>query len=682
MKAVFQNNPFLRLVLPFILGIYLGFHFSIIDKQYLFYFLLSAMPMALIFQFVNKHSFNRLKNYLLIFTFFILGYYQTSSKIYSPSEFKKKEIISAQLLTYPDSAANSLKVKVQLQKIITDSINTPLIGKAILYLAKDANGSELVPGSMITFKGRPQLITNRGNPFEFDYKSWAANNHIYYSLYVKDGDWFIDSKAGEFSLQFELKKIRRKLLDYYKRSGISDEELSVFSALTLGDKTLLDGELKEGYAAAGLMHVLAVSGLHVGIIYLVVRLLCGGLLRLKYGKVIRFILSILVLWGYATLTGLSPSVTRAATMFSVFVLGDLLGRKYAIYNSIGLAAFILLFYDPYLLFNVGFQMSFLAVIGIVVFYPVIYKWIYVPNKWFDKVWQMIAVSLAAQLITTPLGLYYFNQFPVLFLLSNLLMIPLATLLMYLFVVMMVVFPLPVLSSKIGWCISRLTEVMNGFTDWVKGYEWAIYKSGSYDLFQVLLLYFLIASIAYWGFRTTYRNLKVILCVLIVLISYDMMEKYSLQSENRFIAFNTYNQPLWLMSAGNNYCAGNLDSSKNAERFLKPVKLNFDLENEIMKDYPEKQEIAFFGRGEYNGVYYNYDYFPILDSMNCRWLLLSKNAPDDIFKLINVFNPLYVIADASVPFNKLKSWQKKLETQGGNLINLKEKGAFFETWSSN
>lgn len=681
MKAIFENNPFLRLVLPFILGIYGGLCLHFVNELHSFYVLIFSVLLFVVLQLSQNFRRSNWINYLLIFIFFNLGYYQSSSNLFEPIEFQKKEIIAAQLLEYPDSTTNALKVKVRFLGKITDSLTAPLQGNAIIYFSKCEKAENLAPGSYIIFKGKPQQISNRGNPFEFNYKSWAANNHIYYGLFVKGDDWFVKQNSAVFSLQFELKKIRRKLLNYYKRSGITHNELSVFSALTLGDKTMLNGDLKEGYAAAGLMHILAVSGLHVGIIYLVIRLLCRSLLRSRYGKVLRFVILILVLWGYATLTGLSPSVTRAATMFSVFAMGDLLGRKYAIYNSIGLAAFILLFYDPFLIYNVGFQMSFLAVIGIVVFYPLIYKWIYVPNKWLDKIWQLIAVSIAAQLITAPLGLYYFHQFPVLFLLSNLLMIPLATVLMYLFVAMMVTIPFPVISSKIGWCISHLTQLMNDFTGWVKDFKWATYQSGSFDILQVVMLYGLIGFITYWGIRTTYRNLRTVMLIAITFVSYNTINSYILQKENHFIAFNTYDQPLWLLTSGDKYCIGNPDKSEEIDRYLNPVLRKLGIDKEVENNISQF-EISFFGKGQYNGVFYNSDFFPRNDTIKCRWLLLSENAPGDISKITCVFNPTYIIADATVPSYKLNYWRKMLAKSGKKVYSLLENGAFFETWPSN
>jgi competence protein ComEC len=681
MQEIIRNNPFVRLVFPFILGISTSLYFGTISELCIYYSLLTsfvAISLILILGYSTK--LRVIVNLLFIVIFFLLGCYRTSVTEFQPEEFNNHEVIVARVLDFPDTTSSSLKVKIQLTTKITDSIYEPLSGGAIVYFQESEKTSDLIPGNQIVLKAKPELINNMGNPFEFDYKSWAANNNIYYSFFVKDEDWFLQNQPVGIDVLFELKKIRRSILNHYKKVGISDDQLSVFTALTLGDKSMLETELRDGFAAAGLMHVLAVSGLHVGIIYLVVKFLCSVFLKLKYGKVFRFIISILVLWGYASLTGLSPSVTRAATMFSIFVLGDLLGRRYAVYNSIALAAFVLLFYNPLLIKNVGFQMSFLAVFGIVFFYPMIYKWIYVPNKWIDKLWQLIAVSLAAQLITTPLSLYYFNQFPLLFLLSNILMIPLVTLLMYLFVLLVISLPFNAVASKVGWSINELTHLMNSFANWVNNIDWAVYKFGSFGGYQILILYLLLAIVTWFGFRTNYKFFKLTVLSVIVFVGIDTFRSYNLQSKNRFIVFNTYKQPLWLLASGNQFTLGNPTQSSSFDRFVEPVLQGFNIENEIQFDKPG--DVTFFGKNNYSGIFYNLDYFPQNDSLKCRWLILSEKTPGNILKLLSNINTTHIIADATVPKYKLKDWRRMLKNTDKKIYSVTENGAFFETWNQN
>jgi len=397
--------------------------------------------------------------------------------------------------------------------------------------------------------------------------------------------------------------------------------------------------------------------------------------------IVRFFVSIAILWGYAMFTGLSPSVTRAATMFSVFVLGDLFGKRYAVYNSMALAAFILLFYNPLLLLNVGFQMSFLAVMGIVFFYPIVYRWIYVPRKLPDKIWQLMAVSIAAQIITTPLSLYYFHQFPLLFMLSNLLMVPLATVLMYVFVMMIVFMPVPFISQKIGWLADKLTWVMNQFTQWIHQLEWATIKFVHINELQMLILYAVVVIVTYWGIRTSYRSLRLVFYFLIAFSLTVSYQYYNRTVENRLIIFNTFREPLILYASGRDGTIINPQKLENCDWFIQPVMLENGLKQQIADstNMVFGNDLHIFGNYPYNGIFYNVDYFAVNDTIQCRWLILSEKSPFDIQKLLSNIKPQIIVADPAVSAFKLKNWQKILSKLQMQLHSVARQGAYVETW---
>ncbi len=611
----------------------------------------------------------------------LLGVTQAINETYEPRIFNDKSVFVAQILDYPDSTAKSIKLKADICYEIKDSVQKTVRGKAYIYIPKNESSEELIAGDMILMFAKPEIIKDQGNPGAFSFKEYAATQGFYYQLFLPDKNWKLSSVNQSFKLQIALKKFRREIFNYYRRSGISENELAVFSALTLGDKSLLEHDLRQGYVSAGLMHVLAVSGLHVGIIYMIVKLLFKGIAKKHWGSVLRFFVSIAVLWGYAMFTGLSPSVTRAATMFSVFVLGDLFGRRYAVYNSMALAAFILLFYNPMLLINVGFQMSFLAVFGIVFFYPVVYKWIYV-RRWLpDKIWQLMAVSIAAQIITTPLSLYYFHQFPLLFMLSNLLMVPLATILMYVFVLLLVFMPIPFISQKAGWVADNLTWVMNQFTKWIQQLEWSTIEMVHIDEIQLVLLYLIVAVITVWGIKTNYKNLKFVFYFLVLFMFTISYKFYNRTVEQRLIVFNTFREPLVLYASGVNGKIINPQKIENIDWYIEPVILENGLNHEISDSIHvlSGKNIHVFGTYPYNGVFYNVDYFPEQDTLKCRWLILSEKSPYDIQKLLSAIKPQTIIADPSVSAFKLKNWKKKLAGLPVKFHIVNAYGAFVEEW---
>lgn len=681
MHLILKNNPILKLLIPFIVGIIIALHLPYSLPTFIRIAFLILLVSIIGISFIKPSTTkNNILNISLIVLFFTLGMARATKEDKNIKAYDHPIIMLAQLTDYPDSTSKSIKAQVHIEQVYTDSAWKKVTTGATIYLQKSKKARRLEAGDYIYTYAQPELLTNQGNPGEFDFKKWANSNGIYYQFYTKEENWSTLPNRGELSLNIHLKKFRRSIFQYYKRSGISDDELAVFSALTLGDKSMLEHDLRQGYAAAGLMHILAVSGLHVGLIYAIILLLFKPFIKSKWGKIFRFIISIIVLWSYAMLTGLSPSVTRAATMFSVFVTGDLFGKKYAVYNSMALAAFILLFQNPEIIENVGFQLSFLAVFGIVALYPYIYRWIYIKWKWPDKIWQLIAVSIAAQIITTPLSLYYFNQFPLLFLVSNILMIPLATLLMYLFVAFLLVAPFPELAYYFAKIIDTGTYVMNQFTGWINSIDWAILKGLYINEYQIITIYIIIAAIVFWGLKTNYKNLRIVGWLVILFLSTLLYDKINTSNKNSLIVYNTYHEPLMMFTAGSTYTIYNPLEIDNVEWYTQTTTTRNRLNKSSESPIIAKDQFCVFGNKTNKGIFYNIDVVPKQDSINCRWLVVSDKSPYDLNKLLKFVKAQVIIADASVSSYKLKRWKEQTQSLNIEILDVKKNGAYVEEWN--
>ncbi|NJO90405.1 MAG: ComEC/Rec2 family competence protein, partial [Chloroflexia bacterium] len=223
--------------------------------------------------------------------------------------------------------------------------------------------------------------------------------------------------------------LRSSILSVYQSSGIQGDEFAILAALTLGVKDYLSDEIVEAYSDSGAMHVLAVSGLHVGILMAMLNMIFSFFWKRKKLLVLKSIIILVFLWLFALITGLAPSVTRSALMFSFFILSKNSGKRPSSYNSLAAAAFIILLFNPNALFHVGFQLSFLAVISILLFQQKLYRTIDIKNKYLDYFWQLTTVSLAAQIGTTPISIFYFHQFPIYALLTNIIVIPAAAIIL-------------------------------------------------------------------------------------------------------------------------------------------------------------------------------------------------------------------------------------------------------------
>lgn len=372
---------------------------------------------------------------LLGFAFcFTAGVYrvETNTAIYHPShlihqknsiDYYRATVVSA-VQTHP----KTYSFEVSLTSLRTDSAWLKATGKVQVYVRKDASQSAQVQyGDVLLIQGEPQPIQGKMNPNEFDFAQWLRWQNIYHQHYLQPTDFKkIDFQPPNRVMRWAI-ATRTYCNRAFQQFVLTSQEAGLASALVLGVKEGLDDEIVQAYSNTGTMHVLAVSGMHVGLIYYVLVLLLGWLKPLKGDKVYFASFVVAFLWFYAFVTGLSASVLRAVLMFSIVAIGQAFSRRTQIYNTLALSAFALLLYDPWLVYSVGFQLSYVAVLGIVYFYPPIYQ-LWDSSRWWvvDYFWQIICVSIAATLATFPLGIYYFHQFPNYFLLSNVVVLPVST----------------------------------------------------------------------------------------------------------------------------------------------------------------------------------------------------------------------------------------------------------------
>lgn len=453
MNSSVQKIPFLRLTIALAFGIFMGslFQISIV-------LLIGLLVLTLLFIFIlnryYKFQIVSLFGISVQLLFILIGILVFEIHNKKP-DFTKSAIFIAAVIEKPQEKLNSYKSILQISTVKKGGSTFQTREKILVYFEKKENTTMLKPGDNIAFTTSPQIIKNYGNPFEFDYKKYLGNKKIYRQVYLSSENWKTTNLKSRFSLIIYAEQIREELLSIYRQQQIGKNELEILSALTLGYKRGLDPETKQVFSAAGAMHVLAVSGLHVGIIFWVITILFGFLKKQKYGKLLFVSLSVCLLWAYAFITGLSPSVMRAAAMFTIFVIGDNLNRKANTYNSLAASAFFLLLLNPNNLFEVGFQLSYSAVFGIVFLQPKLSKLLLVKTKFFRFFWTLITVSIAAQIATFPLTTFYFNQFPTYFLITNIIIIPAVMLLIPLGIGLLLFSKVSILSNLISIVIQLL-----------------------------------------------------------------------------------------------------------------------------------------------------------------------------------------------------------------------------------
>lgn len=384
-------------------------------------------------------------------------------------------------------------LKLEGEALTTDGKH---FGRVLLYLDRDSAAARIGHGDRLLVNAVLSKVRPAGNPNEFNYARYLRFHHIHHQAFVREGDWELVEQGSGTSLRRFFIGLRRQMMQVYSRAGLEGDVLAVASALVLGYKADLDQSLVQSYAGAGATHVLAVSGLHVGIIYLIFNWLLWWLTKLPHGEKLRAMVIVVLLVAYAMLTGLSPSVCRAVTMFSFVALAKSFDRRGSIYNTLACSAIGLVVHDPLIVMQVGFQLSYAAVLGIVVLQPWLVGQLTFNNRFMDKVWEITCVSIAAQLATFPLGLLYFHQFPNLFFVSNLFVIPLAT---FILGAGLLAFPAQLsepLLQAVGWVLRESVGIMNGLVRLFDRIPYAVASGIDITVAETVIIYALIGCCAW------------------------------------------------------------------------------------------------------------------------------------------------------------------------------------------
>ncbi|MCB0458290.1 MAG: ComEC/Rec2 family competence protein, partial [Flavobacteriaceae bacterium] len=408
-----------------------------------------------------------------------------------------------------------------------DSIKTK--GKVILQLQKDTIKKPYEVDDIILINSKIITLPEAKNPHQFNYKEYLQHLGVHYQIGATK-DSIIASSAGKTTIKGLAEKTRNYLITKLSLTPIQKEEKSIIEALVLGQRQHIDPEIYKAYAAAGAIHILAVSGLHVGIIYFLLSGLLFPLTSLRSGKQMRSILIIILLWGFAFLAGLSPSVVRAVTMFSFFALAGMLNRPTNSFNILFLSYFVLLIYNPNWIFHVGFQLSYLAVFFILWVQPKLYK-LYRPKWKIDKLfWDIATVTIAAQLGVAPLSVYYFHQFPGLFFVTNLVILPFLALLLGYGIVVVLLAAFSWLPETMALGYNFLLKTLNQFVQWIAEKDSFLFQNISISFFEMMGFYFLSITLVIWWKQRNRKWIFAFLGSVIFLFTVSLYEKKQVKEE--------------------------------------------------------------------------------------------------------------------------------------------------------
>lgn len=463
---LFSTVPFFRILIPFVGGIVFGMSYGSFSFTWLILPVLLLVLLVLGFYFKKQ---NLTKYLLLICADLFLFVYGTNlvaeKKISTDPTYygnfmrAEKEInIIAAISDLPAEKAKTIKCYLNVLQIKSDSSYKNTDGTIIAYIRKSANDTLLKAGKTLLIKTKLQEIPEPKNPFEFDYKTYLYNRQIHHTAFVDSNAFVVLPIEHKLNFVWETGlKCKDFILQSLKNSSLSERAYAICAALLTGYDDEIDREVMDAFSHSGTLHVLSVSGLHTGLIYLMLGFLFDVFDPKKKYKLAKFTFITLTLWFFALITGFSAPVLRAVIMFNLLGLGKIYLRNNASnqLNILLVSAFMLLCYNPFFIADVGFQLSYFAMFGLIYFQPKFSNLWQPENKLLDNIWQSVTASVAATISTLPITLFYFKQFPIWFFVCNLVVVPLTfvVLMLALLVVLKLNFFAIVINHLIAWLVS-------------------------------------------------------------------------------------------------------------------------------------------------------------------------------------------------------------------------------------
>lgn len=662
MKAL--QFPLSRITLFFVAGILSAFYLK--PDLHIVFILVGIFSIAFLISFLISIKKINQKIHFAIVTYllsFLIGattlvvhndYFDKENYIHLITESEREYTISVTL-------REKLKTTLYNERYVAvvnyiDRIKTN--GKILVNIRKDTLKHEFDVGSNLLLKESIYKHKAPYNPDQFDYGKYLENKSILSQVYVDVQDIKVGDKIDK-NIWYYSAQIRSRIIENLERSNFSRTELNVVNALILGQQQDISPEMMQDYQYAGAVHILSVSGLHVGYILLFLNFLLVRMPKTRWGNLMKLLIIILCLWGFAVIAGLSPSIVRSVTMFSFVAIGMHLKRKTNNFHTLIVSMLLILIFQPAFLFDVGFQLSYLALFFILWLQPLV-STIWIPNNKACKyLWDVLTVSFAAQIGTLPLSIYYFHQFPGLFFVTNLTILPVLGIIMALglFVMIWALFGIvPLILIKI---LEYSIFGLNWIISWIASFESFILKDIPFNIYMEISLYTFIAMVILYFEKQTFKRLVFSLLALISFQISIVGTKYYSQTQSEMIVFHSKKNTIFVERKGEQLKVIANDS----------ILENFE-ENIILKSYSIANFCKSIKKEKIGNLYYfNKRKLLILDSSS----LYSKNIKPDILlltqspkinleRLLAEYKPEIIVADGSNYKTYIEGWKAACEKQ--------------------
>ena len=692
---VFKGEiPFVRLLIPLMLGIIVASNFahSFIYSWGLILLVLIPVLYLILLLVYKKYQIYRWAWGLGLLIYSFLSLLSYSLTVHYSGKFDaeyfsslKPEVLFAKITNEPKLSAGIYRLETEVSAVYSKHAIRNSTGKLLVAIKVDSLTNKTFQyGDLLLVPSNYKEIEPSYNPSEFDYKSYLKSEQIYFQLFIEAAEvQIIVQNAGNPVLSYAL-HLRKRLVEKFIQYIPDSEASSLASTLILGYRADLNKDLIEAYSKTGTMHVLSVSGMHVGIVFLVLSFLLKGMNKNKKLILIRAIIIIGVIWFYSLLTGFSPSVCRSALMLSFVVLGKAIHKNQNTYNLMAISAFFLLLYDPFYLFDVGFQLSYLAVAGLVYFHPLIYNTLYIKNKIVDYIWSYSALSLAAQLATFPISVYYFHQFPMYFLLSNLLIVFPVAIIMYAGIVFLII-PFAWINELLGTFLNWLINFTNDILYKIEKLPFSAIDGLWINTFELFLITFLLILFIFWhSFQKKSVVWMGLLTVFVLATSFSVKSVQNIARHELIFYSLRKNSAIAYIYQGQSVIISDIDSLDKLMNYsIKPSILSRGIgkihflslgEQFTNKNYWAGSQFMQFGNFKVLRWDNEFNNLVLSNKMDADVVLVQNLRILNLQNLKNQVNFKTLIIESNIPDYKSEKWLAEAKTLNINCIKLKNNPA--------
>ena len=650
--------PLARITIGFLSGILVAFYFQP-NPQNIFAFLLLFICVFVIAYFVSKRDFVD-PIYFGFATYFLAfgigattqiihtNSFQQSNYIQSKAIFEKPHLVAVTVREKLRSSAYNDRYIVLVNQV-DDAVKT---GRILLNVRKDSLKQSFEIGSHLQINGSLYKSGPAKNPNQFDYGKYLESKQIYAQLYADASEIKIGSVI-EKDVWYYTSRLRSKIIGNLEKSNFNKAELNVAIALILGQQQDISHEIIRDYQFAGAVHILSVSGLHIGFILLFVTFLLKPFPNTRRGSFIKLLIILASLASFGLIAGLAPSVLRSVTMFSFVAIGMYLRRSTNIFHTLLVSMLLILLVQPSFLFDVGFQLSYVALFFILWLQPLLAQLWTPRNVIVNYFWEILTVSFAAQIGAFPLSIYYFHQFPGLFFVTNLVIIPFLSVIMALGVLVMVLaafdFVPLFLAKSLEWSIFILNKIINA----IASLEQFIIQDIPFNWQLLVSVYLLLIATIIWFKKPSFNRLALTLIAIIIfqITYFETHRRIQIQSE--LVIFNAKKNTMIAERKGKNITFYANDS------LLKTASKNKTLASYAMGNFSSLKS----KKSLQNLIYYNGNKILIVDSLGVYpkdihpdIVLFTQSPKINLERFLQTTKPKFVLADASNYRTIQKLWK--------------------------